>query len=227
MEFFVENWLWFLVAAIIILMTLIGYIAEKTDFGRKDIPKREKIKKEKPKKEKQQPKAEELADALEEPMPEVQMSLATDSIFEEPEQALEESEDMNAESEIMESFNTPFEDTNGEESATEQELGENLNNSFDDFTYSESIANVEEPIETLESAEGPTNFNENVETLDDFTIPFGDADYTMPTDEVEEVVENEPVEELNLEDVNTPNIELPDLDSIVTEEDDTDDVWRF
>ena len=42
MEFFVENWIWFLVAGIVILMTLIGYLAEKTDFGRKDIPKKEK-----------------------------------------------------------------------------------------------------------------------------------------------------------------------------------------
>ena len=49
----------------------------------------------------------------------------------------------------------------------------------------------------------------------------------MTASEVEEVVASEPVEELNLEDLNTPNIELPDLDSIVTEEDDTDDVWKF
>ena len=226
MEFFVENWLWFLVSAIIILMTLIGYIAEKTDFGRKDMPKREKVKKEK----KAQKTKEELAEALEsETMPEVQMSLATDSIFEEPVQPLEELEKTNIETESMEDLNVPFDDVSSEKSGAEEtfEPVENLNNSFEDFAYPELTINVEEPVETFENVEGLTDVKENVETLEDLNVPFGDTIYTMPENEVEEVVEIEPTEELKLEDLNTPNIELPDLDSIVTEEDDTDDVWKF
>lgn len=215
MEFFVENWLWFLVAAIIILMTLIGYIAEKTDFGRKDIPKREKVKK-----EKKAPKAkEELAEVLEpEAKPEVQMSLATDSIFEEPVQTLEELDNTNVEPEIMENLNVPFDNINIESPKAEEEISEtmeNLNDSYTDFTYQEPTINIEEPIETFE----------NVETLENLTIPFGNTTYDMPVSEVEEVVENEPIVEL--EDSNISNIELPDLDSIVTEEDDTEDVWKF
>lgn len=56
MEFITENYIWFIVGGIIIVMAIIGYIAEKTDFGKKEkenIPKVkiEKVKKEKPKKE--------------------------------------------------------------------------------------------------------------------------------------------------------------------------------
>ena len=86
---------------------------------------------------------------------------------------------------------------------------------------------MEEQVETFEPMEELNEVDEEVETLEDLNVPFGDTDYVMPASEVEEVVASEPVEELNLEDLNTPNIELPDLDSIVTEEDDTDDVWKF
>lgn len=54
-DFFVDNWLWFLVGGIVLLMTLIGYIAEKTDFGRKEVEKKVK-----PKKEKKNKKAKEV-----------------------------------------------------------------------------------------------------------------------------------------------------------------------
>jgi len=223
MEFFVENWLWFLVGAIVILMTLIGYIAEKTDFGRKDVQRKEK-----PKKEKKQPKAkEELEEVLEtEPMPEVQMSLATDSIFEEP---IETLENTNEEVVEMEDLNVPFSEVSFEEQNVEEtfEPVENLNNSFEEFTYAEPAINVEEPVETFEPMQESTNVDEEVEILEDLSVPFGDTTYAMPVSGVEEVVASEPAEELNLEDLDTPNIELPDLDSIVTEEDDTDDVWKF
>lgn len=37
MDFLSEYYLWFVIGGIILLMALIGYIADKTDFGRKDI----------------------------------------------------------------------------------------------------------------------------------------------------------------------------------------------
>ena len=212
MEFFVDNWLWFLVAAIVILMTLIGYIAEKTDFGRSDIPKKEKIKREKPKKEKvrkeKQPKEETQEIYETEAMPEVQMSLATDSILEEPE-----------ENEPVEDLNVPFGDLTFEEPTLNEDstLGnvEELSDSFADMTF-------EEP-----TIEAPENQIGETEILEDLSVPFGDTSFSMPISEVEEVVENEPTEELKLDDINTLNIDLPDLDTIVNEEDDSDDVWKF
>ena len=212
MEFFVDNWLWFLVAAIVILMTLIGYIAEKTDFGRSDIPKKEKIKREKPKKEKvrkeKQPKEETQEIYETEAMPEVQMSLATDSILEEPE-----------ENEPVEDLNVPCGDLTFEEPTLNEDstLGnvEELSDSFADMTF-------EEP-----TIEAPENQIGETEILEDLSVPFGDTSFSMPISEVEEVVENEPTEELKLDDINTLNIDLPDLDTIVNEEDDSDDVWKF
>ena len=35
MDFIVDNYFWFIVGGILILMIIIGYIAERTDFGRK------------------------------------------------------------------------------------------------------------------------------------------------------------------------------------------------
>ena len=55
MDFFVNNYVWFIIGGVVILMAIIGYIADKTDFGRKgkeEKPKVEKPKKEKEKKEK-------------------------------------------------------------------------------------------------------------------------------------------------------------------------------
>ena len=52
MDFIVQNYVWFIVGGIIILMAIIGYIADKTDFGRNF--KTEKPKKQKPKEEKRE-----------------------------------------------------------------------------------------------------------------------------------------------------------------------------
>ena len=37
MDFIADNYVWFIVIGIVILMAVIGYIADKTDFGRKTI----------------------------------------------------------------------------------------------------------------------------------------------------------------------------------------------
>lgn len=209
MEFFVKNWFWFLVGGVIILMTLIGYIAEKTDFGRKDIPKtakKPKINKEEKKKLKTN---QQLTDTLEaeEPKPEVQMSLATDSILTEPADGNLENNTMDT----TEDLNVPFGDTNFEEPiGAAEEVVENLNME-PNANFNSAV--IEEPV------------NEVIK--EDLSAPFGDINFEEPNGTVEEVVAEEPVEELKLQDVSTPEIELPDLDSIVTAEDDNDDVWKF
>lgn len=219
MEFFVDNWFWFLVGGIFILMTLIGYIAEKTDFGRKEMPKAEKVKK--AKKEKKKPnEKQELTQALgnEEPKPEVQMSLATDSILEEP-----VSRDSENNVKSIEDLNAPFGDMTFEEPIVSEETT--------DFEMPETV--YEQSTEELNDSEDLVFAEPDLETEvapvveEDLNVPFGDITLEEPVNGIEEVVASEPVEELNLSEVSTPNIELPDLDSIVTEEDDTDDVWKF
>lgn len=53
MEFITNNYMWFIIGGIVILMAIIGYIADITDFGRNRV---EKVPKEKPKKEKKSDK---------------------------------------------------------------------------------------------------------------------------------------------------------------------------
>lgn len=57
MDFIADNYVWFIIVGIIILMAVIGYFADKTDFGRKvktEKPEKnvEKIEKKKIKKRK-------------------------------------------------------------------------------------------------------------------------------------------------------------------------------
>jgi len=145
MNFILDNWLWFLIAAIILLMTLIGYVAEQTDFGRKEIekkekPKKEKKKKEKPKKEKNKKEEPEVLIVEEsENKPEVQISLATDSI-------------LNNELEVDESF--------------EEEIPEELNVPFGDVRF-------EEPIEVMTDVLENKDINEELvqeNTIEDTVV---------------------------------------------------------
>ena len=47
MDFVIENYIWFLIIGVILVMALIGYIAEKTDFVKEKEPKEKKPKKQK------------------------------------------------------------------------------------------------------------------------------------------------------------------------------------
>ena len=42
MKFITDNYVWFIVGGVVTLMALIGYVAERTDFGRKESEKKEK-----------------------------------------------------------------------------------------------------------------------------------------------------------------------------------------
>ena len=37
MDFVIENYLWFAIGAVVLLMIIIGYFAEKTNFGKKPL----------------------------------------------------------------------------------------------------------------------------------------------------------------------------------------------
>ncbi len=47
MDFVIENYIWFLIIGVVLVMALIGYIAEKTDFVKEKEPKEKKQKKSK------------------------------------------------------------------------------------------------------------------------------------------------------------------------------------
>lgn len=56
MDFIVENYLWFGIAGVVLLMALIGFLAEKTDFITGEVAKSEKPKKQKMKKQNKEDK---------------------------------------------------------------------------------------------------------------------------------------------------------------------------
>ena len=189
MEFFVDNWFWFLLGGTVVLMTLIGYIAEKTDFGRKDMQKTEK-----PKKVKKSKKTkEQVEENYEEPKAEVQIALATDAILDEDNvQPIEQVEEFSG-----------FQDISNEETSNDENI---------DFAPESQVENLEVP-QNLE-------YNDTAaESLETLNVPIEDVVFTEPTEIVEP--------SLNYTDTIVPNIDLPDLDSIVTGQDDADDVWKF
>ena len=150
-EFFVDNWLWFLLAGTVLLMTLIGYIAEKTDFGRKEIEKKEKPKKEKKNKKeeiKEQVVEVEKQEVVE---PEVQISLAT------PIEEQTTQEDNLTMEEVHEELMVPFGDV----------TFDNLNNNVDTLEVpNEVVSPVEElKMDDIQTPELP-DLNSVVEDID-------------------------------------------------------------
>lgn len=57
MDFVIENYVWFIIAGVILVMALIGYIAEKTDFVKEKEPRKKKENKNKTEKIDVQPLA--------------------------------------------------------------------------------------------------------------------------------------------------------------------------
>ena len=63
MDFIVNNYMWVIIIVIMVLMAIVGYIADKTDFGRKQFSEKvvkEKVVKEKKVKEKKKKNKEEM-----------------------------------------------------------------------------------------------------------------------------------------------------------------------
>lgn len=149
-EFFVDNWLWFLLAGTVLLMVLIGYIAEKTDFGRKEVEKKVKLKKEKKnKKEKKEQVTEvEKQEVVE---PEVQISLAS------PIEEQTTQEDNLIMEEVPEELMVPFGDV----------TFDNLNNNVDTLEVpNEVVSPVEElKMDDIQTPELP-DLNSVVEDTD-------------------------------------------------------------
>ena len=149
MDFVIDNYLWFVVGGIVLLMIIIGYFAEKTNFGKKPLNE---------KKPKEETKEIEVPEETEEPIiAEVQDQGINDMLSE----------------------------------TVEEDLTVPMDSDF---------LNVEmtEDVESLPEVELPE---------EDLNVPFGDAEVSAET----------------------PEIETPDVPEIVEEEPETDedDVWKF
>ncbi len=239
MEFLTDNYIWIIFIIVIILMIIIGYIAEKTNFGKKEFSKRKSSKAKATKENKQEeietlPKTE-IAPTIEKEVEQKPLETHTEPVEPKAEIPQEEvqftdplTDDMEISNDILE---TPYEQSNNEVLSVEEDLN---------TPFGEPIAYNEPPIES--------------ETLEDLNAPFGDFATTNESN-IEENL-NVPLTdhsyetssyEMNQEDLNAPfgdelkyptreefNLDLPDIDSIkedinteAIDKNDDDDIWKF
>lgn len=243
MEILTDNYIWIIVIVVVILMTIIGYIAEKTNFGKKEFSKKKnnkkieekemEVKAEEKKSEissmpaKETSKVENTMEAVETPkelVKQVEKEPTEEVQFRDP-----LADDMNVASEALE---TPYEESKTEILPIEEDLNAPLE---ENISY-----NVPE--------------NRSFDVSEDLNAPFGD--FEIPTERIVEENLNVPLTDDNSynasyniaeEDLNVPfgdivknskeedfGLNLPDIDSIkedvsatANSENDDDDIWKF
>lgn len=214
MQFIMDNYIWFAVGGIVIIMAIIGYFADKTDFGRKTYEKEPKAKKEKKqKKEKKAPEPQKIeVDAK--GINELTQSMA-DTLTEDTQE------------ETMDDLYAPLENTE-----TQEEVDASLYEPLVPLTNEETTETnvVEEPAMEVQE---PITTEVEVPMVDSMATmeeepkevelqPFTPSTIEEPIEEnVEENIEplTQPIEPLTEE-----PIQIPTTESDTTEE---DDVWKF
>lgn len=204
MEIIIDNYLWFAVTGVILLMAFIGFIAEKTDFGRKEFEKKVRPVKEpkikEPKVKKQKEEVQEIVEVIEE-TPVEEISPAVEEITEIPVETISTDEDLTV----------PLSDDS---------WGETIE------TPLESIITEELPVETMVeeiSTEMP------VEELPvEMPIEENIVEEIVNEEQPEEIktVDEEPMNKFEEPKIELENLELPSIDSL-KEEESEDDVWKF
>ena len=205
MDFIVDNYVWAIVIVVVVLMAIVGYIADKTDFGRKEFEKKmvsDKPKKvEKPKKEKKNKKKKEVVEELP-----VVGEVQTDEITNE-----DVAQKETPETDLL------FDNLNGEnfiegENVDSQEVEENI-----------ELENVN----TFDLNEDTNmSFNDEVSTGEEEPI---DQSLFEPLPSIDQVF-SEPVS-VSEEEVSTEeSVDVPATDEITTQVSETesdDDIWKF
>lgn len=241
MEFLTNNYIWIIVVVVVILMTIIGYIAEKTNFGKKEFSKKKTNKGLEEKKEEIKVETK----RIEEPKP----TLEPVSKFEEPMETFETpnrnieqvekrvekavqfsdplADDMNVASETLEK---PYQETRS------FPIEEDLNVPFgENASYNASSENSFDVAEDLNApfgdlrhaAESVEEENLNVPLTDELSY---DSSYDMPAEDL-----NAPFgDNVEVSTRDSFNLDLPDIDSIkedvnttIDNENDDDDIWKF
>lgn len=112
MEFITENFVWFIIGGIVLLMTIIGFIAEKTDFGRKTFEKKDKpVKKNKKEtNELQEEKSEDVVFESNEPSTLVEESESSVSLEQSNSLEIEQNPDVVIKEPTLEELSVPLED---------------------------------------------------------------------------------------------------------------------
>lgn len=166
LDFVIENYIWFLVGGIVLLMTIIGYIAEKTEFGKKTNNKKEKVS---VKEEIKTPVVPVVEDAKEETRIVPEEDKTVEDTVVEP--ALEESSLEDAVQEDMKE--EPMEDLDAIEIQEPTVLEEEI-----ESTTSEETPEEEIPEELYAGLDGTPNLykNESEESEETFNMDLPDID---------------------------------------------------
>jgi len=221
-NFILDNYVWFIVVGVILFMALIGYIAEKTNFGRNQFEK--KVKRE-PKVKKKKDKKNKVKDKKELPVEEL--------IIEEP-ILVEDNDWANL---IEENVPAAIDVVD----STEADVVESIENDTIDSagidlvesTGTDASDSVEEDL-TVPFGIGVNNEEEIISTEvtleEDLIVPLSESVVDTPIDSVVEPLVEEPVEDIVVDDVGVVNevedeLSPPKIDTLNADTD--EDVWKF
>lgn len=235
MKFINENYVWFIVGGVILLMALIGYVAERTDFGRKEATKKEKKIKDDETRLRSGvvPVTEPLVAAPVIPDADNLVLGQDTSLMEDINVPLNGLEENNLQ--INEDLNVPLETPINDMPQADLVVDEDLTAPL--VPTSEVFSPVEEaPLSDI-NVDSTNNYDANAINSNAGDIyqnkPINDVFGEGPV-AVEEVIEEEPNNELKETPINEDipvndkkaNIDLPNIDTL-KDNDTEEDVWKF
>lgn len=242
LNFVTENYIWIIIIGIVILMTIIGYIADKTDFGKESL-KKNKVKKEKDVAEFDNNDEPNVTEAFN--TDELEVSEEETNIPSKKELRRMKKEEARKQKEELKKQREEEKKQREEEKRLKEEA--KLNNQENKYDENEQIqTNSQEEIDSPESQEAVTETPKN----DIFNEPFSFEEpetktesqvqdthaniFTEPEvyehkDEPKSEVPTESKEDSKNDLDEIPEIELPSIESLDEElkDDEEDDVWKF
>ncbi len=219
MDFIYDNYVWFIVVGVILVMALIGYIAEKTDFGRKQFEK--KVKKDSKTKVKEKKKEKEEV-----------VPVGEETISETPAEETKIDEAVVIDDQ---DWMQPFKnDESDKETDTNKDIknNEDVSAEINDENLFAPLQDVIDEQQESKQNEEKEEENENVPFPDeDLTVPFGDKDVTPVinedvTDETEQIGEVEDI----VGDEKSKNIDeeiSKEKKETLKKDEEENDVWKF
>lgn len=183
MQFIVDNYIWFIVGGVVLLMAIIGYFADRTDFGRKEFQKRLKEPKEKNKDSKKETsKKGKVEEVIKEEVPikipddalvddvvnEENDNLITEDLFQVlPTETTHESIAIDNDEDLYKPLQS-----NDEYFETPLESEQQVNNNEDLY---QPLQSDEQQINNSEDLYQPLQSDEQVSYSDDLFSPLGDV----------------------------------------------------
>lgn len=208
MDFIIDNYVWFIVGGVLLIMAVIGYFAEKTNFGRneferkvKRVPKEKKVKTKNKKRETSKSKKE------------------SDMAIQELEGATGVTIDDQDWFESIESI-----DSNSLKPSLEKQVDDNLTNASTEELF-DSLEEVE-PLDTeeLEPLVAEEFTISDLDNLEEYNSPLIE-EKKEPEIIIEDVIVEDDIAGDNIiDDLNSEN--LPKIEDL-NKNNETEDVWKF